>query len=54
MMWSALRRGAGIACFRLAFIPMERRQLDIDKLSHPTVRDPNSSIDRVLKIFDRE
>lgn len=54
MLCSALRRGAGIACFRLAFMPMERRQLDVDKLSNPSVRDPNSSIDRVLKIFDRE
>lgn len=54
MMWSAWRRGAGIACFRLAFLPMERRQLDVDKLSSPLIRDPNSGIDRVLKIFDRE
>lgn len=53
-MYGAWRRGASIACFRLAFVPMERKQLDVDKLSNPTVRDPNSAIDRVLKIFDRE
>lgn len=54
-MWgAAFRRSAGVACCRLAFVPMERRQLDLDKISNPIVRDPNSSIDRVLKIFDRE
>lgn len=53
-MLGALRRGAGIACIRLAFMPMERKKLDEDRLSNPLVRDPDSGVDRVLKIFDRE
>lgn len=53
-MYSALRRGVGIGCIRLAIIPMERRQLDEDKISHPRIRDPSVGIDRVYMIFDRE
>lgn len=51
---AAFRRGLGIAAIRLAFIPMERKQLDKDQLHEPLTRDPNSGVDRVLKIFDRE
>lgn len=53
-MYGVWRRGAGIACFRLAFVPIERKQLDRDRLSDPLIRDPNNPIDRVLSIFDRE
>lgn len=53
-MIGALRRGAGIACIRLAFIPIQKKQLDENRIEHPIVRDPNSGIDRILKIFDRE
>lgn len=53
-MWSTLRRGAGIACFRLAYTPIQNRKLDVDAISSPTKRDPDSGVDRVLKIFDRE
>lgn len=53
-MWSALRRGAGIACIRLAYAPIQNRKLDQDLISNPIIRDSDSGIDRVLKIFDRE
>lgn len=54
-MWSALRGGVGIACVRLAsFVPMHRKQLDEDRISSPLERDPDSGVDRVLSIFDRE
>lgn len=50
----ALRRGFGVACIRLCIMPMEQRKLDTDKISVPVIRDPNSGIDRFMKIFDRE
>lgn len=53
-MWATLQRGTGIACVRLAFTLVKYRKLDEDKISHPVIRDPDSSVDRVLKIFDRE
>lgn len=53
-MIGALQRGAGIACIRLAFVPIQKKQLDENRIANPVVRDPDSPIDRVLKIFDRE
>lgn len=53
-MLGALRRGAGIASIRLALMPMERKKIDEDRLSNPLIRDPDSGVDRILKIFDRE
>lgn len=53
-MFHALRGGAGIACIRLAIVPMQRKQLDVDRIAEPIERDPDSGIDRVLTILDRE
>lgn len=57
-MFQALGRGlggiGGVACSRLAFTPVSHKKLDEDRLLNPVHRDPNSGIDRVLKIFDRE
>lgn len=49
-----LCRGVGLACLRLAATPVQYKRFDEDRLNNPTERDPNSGIDRVLKIFDRE
>lgn len=38
---------------RMAFTNVEKRDLDRDRIHHPTKRDPNSGIDRVRMIFDR-
>lgn len=53
-MIGAFGRGAGIACIRLAIVPIQKKKLDENRLEHPIIRDASSSIDRVLKIFDRE
>lgn len=53
-MLRALRGAAGIAGIRLAFIPMQRKQLDVNRIEEPLVRDPDSGVDRVLAILDRE
>lgn len=54
-MFGALRRGlGGLACFRLAYVPVSHKKLDEDKILNKIERDPNSGVDRVLKIFDRE
>lgn len=53
-MFGILRRGVGLACIRIAFVPVDYKQLDEDRISNPIVRDPNSGVDRVLRIFDRE
>lgn len=53
-MFGALRRLGGLACFRLAYVPVSHKKLDEDRLINPIDRDPNSGVDRVLKIFDRE
>lgn len=53
-MFGAFSRGAGIACIRLAIVPIQKKKLDENRLEHPIIRDASSSIGRVLKIFDRE
>lgn len=53
-MFRTVRNATGIACIRYAFMPMQRRQLDEDRLGHPKVWDPDSGVHRVLQIFERD
>lgn len=53
-MIAALRRGIGVAVIRASIYPIERRQLDKDRVNEPLKRNPNYGIDRVLMVFDRE
>lgn len=48
-------RATGIASLggRMAFMSVDRRDLDRDRLNEPIQRDPDSGIDRVRMIFDR-
>ncbi|XP_031629623.1 RPII140-upstream gene protein [Contarinia nasturtii] len=53
-MIQAIRGGVGLVCLRLASTPIQNKRLDEDRLNYPVLRDPNSGIDRVLKIFNRD
>lgn len=48
-------RVTGVASIgaRMAFLGVERRDLDRDRLNHPIKRDLNTGVDRVRMIFDR-
>lgn len=53
-MYRNLRPIFGVGVIRAALMPMERRKLDANRIEEPLIRDPNSGVDRVLAIFDRE
>lgn len=48
-------RATGVASIgaRMAFLGVERRDLDHDRIHHPIIRDANKGVDRVRMIFDR-
>lgn len=53
-MYRNLRHIFGAGAIRATLMPMERRKLDENRVEEPLIRDPNSGVDRVLAIFDRE